>query len=179
MRLVAEHQARVHWVVFGCSPERKEEAQRSAAAFLEGATEAHVAVHAFRDAFFPYVAEQIKEVFESLKLISPDLIFTHTGRDLHQDHRVVNQLTWNTFRDHLILEYEIPKYDGDLRSPNVFVGLEPAIVERKIDYLVKFFQTQRSKRWFDEETFRGLMRLRGVESGMRYAEGFYGRKVVL
>jgi LmbE family N-acetylglucosaminyl deacetylase len=179
LRFLAERIAVVHWVVLGCSGERSIEAQRSAESLLAGAKQKQVEIHRFRDGFFPYVGLEIKEAFEKLKdQVSPDLIFTHTRADLHQDHRLVNELTWNTFREHLILEYEIPKYDGDLGLPNLFVALDVGLVEKKIRHLLDFFATQRDKRWFDEETFRGLLRLRGVEAGVHYAEAFYARKVV-
>jgi LmbE family N-acetylglucosaminyl deacetylase len=177
LRLLAEHDAAVRWVVLGCSGERLKEAQLSAESLLVGAEQVQIEIHRFRDGFFPYVGGEIKEAFEKLKgQVSPDLILTHTRGDLHQDHRLVNELTWNTFRDHLILEYEIPKYDGDLGLPNLFVALDESLVEKKIRHLLDFFATQRDKRWFDEETFRGLLRLRGVEAGVHYAEAFYARK---
>lgn len=180
LRLLTERDVVVRWVVFGCCGERATEARCSAESFLAGARKCQIDLHGFRDAFFPYVGGEIKDVFEGLKReVSPDVVFTHTRHDLHQDHRIVNQLTWNTFRDHLILEYEIPKYDGDLGSPNLFVDLDTGTAERKIQHLLRFFETQRDKRWFDEETFRGLLRLRGLEAGTRYAEGFYSRKCVL
>jgi LmbE family N-acetylglucosaminyl deacetylase len=125
---------------------------------------------------------QIKEAFEALKArISPDLIFTHYRHDLHQDHRLIAELTWNTFRDHLVLEYEIPKYDGDLGVPNLFVPLDEALCRRKIDTLMTNFASQRDKRWFSEDLFRSLLRLRGMEcnSPSTYAEAFYGRKLVV
>ena len=178
LRLLAEHDTAVRWVVLGCSGERLKEAQLSAESLLVGAKQKQVEIHGFRDGYFPYVGREIKEAFEKLKSqVSPDLIFTHTRADLHQDHRLVSELTWNTFRDHLILEYEIPKYDGDLGLPNMFVALDESLVEKKIRHLLDFFATQRDKRWFDEETFRGLLRLRGVEAGVHYAEAFYARKV--
>jgi LmbE family N-acetylglucosaminyl deacetylase len=180
MRMLAERALAVRWIVFGCSVVRAEEARQSAQALLGQARESRVDVHDFRDAFFPHQAAEIKEIFELVKSeMTPDVIFTHTRHDLHQDHRVINQLTWNTFRDHLILEYEVPKYDGDLVSPNVFVDVEPEFADRKIAHLVRYFETQRDKRWFDEETFRGLLRLRGIEAGVRYAEGFHCRKLLV
>ena len=180
MRMLGERSLAVRWIVFGCSAVRAEEARQSADALLAQARERRVDVHGFRDAFFPHQAAEIKEVFELIKNeMTPDIIFTHTRHDLHQDHRVVNQFTWNTFRDHLILEYEVPKYDGDLISPNVFVDVEPEIADRKIAHLTRHFETQRDKRWFDEETFRGLLRLRGMEAGVRYAEGFHCRKLLV
>ena len=180
LRLLAEQEAVVRWVVLGCSGQRSEEARKSAESMLDAAREKQVNLHEFRDGFFPYLGGEIKEAFEELKgQVTPDLIFTHTRKDLHQDHRLLNELTWNTFRNHLILEYEIPKYDGDLGSPNLFVPLDDAVVEKKIRHLMQHFASQRDKRWFDEETFRGLLRVRGVEAGERYAEAFYCRKIIL
>jgi LmbE family N-acetylglucosaminyl deacetylase len=138
-------------------------------------------VKTFRDGFFPYVGGDIKTYFEELKgIVSPDLVFTHYRGDRHQDHRVVSDLTWNTFRDHLILEYEIPKWDGDLGAPNCYVPLDEATCRRKTEHLVAAFPSQAGKRWFTADTFQGLMRLRGIESGAPegYAEGFYAHKVV-
>ena len=113
--------------------------------------------------------------------VSPDLILTHWHGDAHQDHRLVSELTWNTFRDHLVIEYEIPKYDGDLGRPNVFVPLERPVCEEKLNLLFAAFESQRAKRWFDRDTFLGLMRLRGMESNSPsgYAEGFHARKLVV
>jgi LmbE family N-acetylglucosaminyl deacetylase len=130
----------------------------------------------------PFVGNKVKAVFEDLKgKVSPDLIFTHNRRDAHQDHRLLSELTWNTFRDNLILEYEIPKYDGDLGQPNVFVPLEDAICKKKVRYLMDTFHSQQSKRWFQGSTFLSLMRLRGMECNAPsgYAEAFYSRKIVL
>lgn len=180
MRFLDEQEVIVHWVVFGCSAQRGEEARCSAESLLEKAVKQEIEIRGFRDSFFPYRGDQVKESFEELKKrFSPDLIFTHTRSDLHQDHRVINELTWNTFRDHLILEYEIPKYDADLGSPNVFIRLNEEVCRRKVEHILRFFQTQKRKHWFDEETFRGLMRLRGVEAGIRYAEAFYCRKMLI
>jgi LmbE family N-acetylglucosaminyl deacetylase len=172
----------VTWVVFGAAGVREAEARASAGAFLEDAQASRVEVFGFRDGFFPYIGGEVKEAFEGLKAsVAPDVILTHRRDDLHQDHRTVAELTYNTFRDHLVLEYEIVKYDGDLSSPNVFVPLEGAVLERKIELLMQHFGSQRGKHWFDAETFRGLARIRGLESASptRYAEGFYGRKVLL
>jgi len=172
----------VWWAVLSARDARAEEVHRSAEAFLEGAADRRIIVREFRDGFFPYEGGPIKDFVEDLKQqISPDLIFTHNRRDLHQDHRVTSELTWNTFRDHLILEYEVPKYDGDFGSPNVFVHLSEAISNRKVENLLAFFQTQRDRRWFTDDLFLSTMRIRGMESNSptRYAEGFYGRKVVL
>jgi LmbE family N-acetylglucosaminyl deacetylase len=174
----------VTWVVLGASvPQREVEARASAAALLAGAErEPEIVVESFRDGFFPYLGTAVKEFFEELKgRVSPQLVLTHVGRDRHQDHRLISELTWNTFRDHLILEYEVPKYDGDLRSPNLFVPLTEAVLERKVAILLEHFPSQRDKHWFDGELFRGLARLRGAESNSPtgYAEGFRVRKLVL
>lgn len=179
--LAARPGTRVHWVVFSAAGRRADEARRSATRFLRGAGAAHVELHAFRDGFFPHEGVALKEAFEALKPVAPDLIFTHHDTDRHQDHRAVCELTWNTFRDHQILEYEIPKYDGDLGSPTVFVPLPPRIRRRKVTLLLDSFPSQRRKRWFSASTFEGLMRIRGIESAAPegYAEGFYARKVTL
>jgi LmbE family N-acetylglucosaminyl deacetylase len=172
----------VHWCVLSGGGIRDEEANRSAADFLAKAAKAQVEVMSFRDGFFPEQGEVIKQWFESLKLrVEPDLILTHRRDDAHQDHRKVCQLTWNTFRDHQILEYEIPKWDGDIGQPNVYVPVSAAALKRKIELLIAHFGSQRSKRWFDDETFRGLARIRGMEccAPERYAEAFLGRKLAL
>jgi LmbE family N-acetylglucosaminyl deacetylase len=170
----------IDWVVFSSPPKREKEARRSAALFLEGARRQRVTVKHFKDGFFPYDAK-VKRVFESLKPVSPDIVLTHYRNDRHQDHRVLSDLTWNTFRDHLILEYEIPKFDGDLGTPNCFVPLDKGTCARKVKFLHDAFGTQRDKHWFTAETFMGLMRLRGMEcrSHPGYAEAFYVRKAVL
>ena len=172
----------IDWVVLAAAGARGEEAAASAEAFLAGAGAARVELHAFRDGFLPYVGGEVKDVFEALKTrVDPQLVLTHAGYDFHQDHRLVSELTWNTFRDHLILEYEIPKVDGDLGRPNLFVPLAADVVEQKLALLERHFQSQAGKHWFDRETFLGLMRLRGMESvsGSRFAEGFTCRKSVL
>lgn len=182
LRLLADHPgSTVRWVVMAAADERAAEARASAQELLEGADGGEVVLHGFRDGFLPYTGPAVKEAFEALKDFEPDLVLTHQRGDLHQDHRLVCELTWNTFRRHLILEYEIPKYDGDLGSPNVFVPLDESTCERKIEHLLRHFGSQRGKGWFTEDVFLGLMRLRGMESGSgsRYAEGFYGRKLVL
>jgi LmbE family N-acetylglucosaminyl deacetylase len=149
---------------------------------LNGIPNQRIVVDDFRDAFFPAQGEAIKGVFEKLKKkVQPDLVFTHHRDDRHQDHRVLSDLAWNTFRDHVILEYEIPKYDGDLGSPNFYVKLDEDTCHRKTEQLNTFFQTQSNKHWFSSDTFLSLMRLRGMEcaSTSKYAEAFYCRKVVL
>jgi LmbE family N-acetylglucosaminyl deacetylase len=172
----------VDWLVLAASAERAEEARASAADFLAAAAVSRVEVHGFRDGFLPYVGGEVKELFEDLKgRVDPQLVFTHTRHDLHQDHRLVCELTWNTFRDHVILEYEIPKVDGDLGTPNVFVPLTETIVEDKLTLLERHFPSQAHRHWFDRETFAGLMRLRGLEAvaSGRFAEAFTCRKLVL
>lgn len=183
LRLLAEDEKiDVTWVVLASNADREREARNSAAQFLGRADKKDVIVKSFRDGFFPFDGAQIKNYFEEgIKPISPDLIFTHNRNDAHQDHRLVAELTWNTFRNHLILEYEIPKYDGDVGQPNFFVPLDREICENKIRYLMEAFETQRSKLWFGRETFLGLMRLRGMEcvAPSGYAEAFYCRKIVV
>lgn len=183
LRLIAARPAvAVHWVVLSSTALRAAEAHRSAAAFLAGAAASEVAVESFREGYFPWVGGEIKEYFEHLKTaFEPDVIFTHMRDDRHQDHRAISDLTWNTFRGHLILEYEVPKYDGDLGAPNLFVPLNEAIARRKVDLLGEHFPSQRTRHWFDDATFLGLMRVRGMESGgaERFAEAFYCRKLIL
>jgi len=173
----------VHWCVLGAAEKsREQEARASAADFLPGVASAQVEVMGFRDGFFPEQGDAIKSWFESLKQrANPDLILTHRRGDAHQDHRQVCRLTWNTFRDHCILEYEIPKWDGDLGQPNLYVPVSEKALHRKVDLLLSHFGTQRSKHWFDRETFLGLARLRGMECRApdRYAEAFYARKLSL
>jgi len=172
----------VHWCVLSGGGVREVEAKRSAADFLANAGTAQVELMSFRDGFFPEQGEAIKQWFEDLKQrVEPDLILTHRGDDAHQDHRQVSRLTWNTFRDHQILEYEIPKWDGDIGQPNVYVAISAQALQRKIELLIAHFGSQRSKQWFDDETFRGLARIRGMEcrAPERYAEAFFGRKLAL
>lgn len=172
----------IHWVVLTSEGSRRQEAEASAARFTRNAARAQVHLHGLRDGFLPYSGGEVKEVFESLKgIVSPDLIFTHWQGDAHQDHRLLSELTWNTWRDHCILEYEIPKYDGDMGTPNFFVPLDESACETKIEYLMQFFGSQRNRRWFEPATFRALMRLRGMEcnSASGYAEAFYCRKMAL
>lgn len=183
LHLIANsNQIEFYWLVLCSNAERAQEARQSANAFLKGANKTTVVMKSFRDGFLPYTGAPVKECFEELKkLFSPDLIFTHFRHDLHQDHRLVCELTWNTFRDHVILEYEIPKYDADLHQPNFFVPLSDAIRRKKVQRLMRYFGTQQNKHWFSEDLFNGLMRLRGMEcaSKTRYAEAFYCRKLAL
>ena len=175
-------QLEVHWCVLSATGPRADEARESAAAFLAGARQATVELGSFRDGFFPYQGAEIKAWLDNLKAkVDPDLILTHRANDAHQDHREVRQLTWNLFRDHLILEYEIPKWDGDLGQPNVYMPLKRDVLERKLDLLQSHFGTQRSKDWYDADVFRGLARLRGMECRApdRSAEAFVLHKAVL
>jgi LmbE family N-acetylglucosaminyl deacetylase len=174
--------ASVDWIVLSSDKARAAEARRAAKLFLAGARESRVTIKGFRNGFFPTKAAEIKEFFEQIKSsCSPDVIFTHYRDDLHQDHRIVGELTWNTFRDHLILEYEIPKYDGGLGSPNVFVPLTRASRDRKIEIVMKTFASQRSKAWFSADTFDALLRLRGIECNAPHgiAEAYYARKIAI
>ena len=170
----------VTWVVFSATGDRAVEAQESAEEYLRDIPNKQIILKEFKDGYFPSNVASIKDIFEDLKKsLSPDVIFTHYRNDLHQDHRQLNELTWNTWRDHTILEYEIPKYDGDLGNPNFFVALDKTYCDRKTQLLMRYFQTQTNKYWFSPETFIALMRLRGVEcrSPGGFAEAFYNRKV--
>lgn len=182
LRLCAEYpQCEIHWVVLSGDGGRHAEAKGSAEA-LAGERLGRLVLRNFRDGFMPYAGAEIKEFFEAeLKSIAPDLIFTHQRNDLHQDHRLVSELSLNTFRNHLILEYEIPKYDGDLGQPAVYIPLDNGEHDRKVQILMENFASQRSKRWFDERTFLALMRLRGMECNAPagYAEAFYARKIAI
>lgn len=171
-----------HWVVFSGDSVRLAEAQRAASLFTGSSSLVGPFVKAFPDGFMPVVSGEVKAFFEELKqTVSPDIIFTHNRKDAHQDHRLIAELTWNTFRDHLILEYEIPKYDGDLGQPGLFVALQSELCKKKVRYIMDSFQSQHCKRWFQEDTFLSLMRLRGMECNAPsgYAEAFYCRKLVL
>ena len=179
LKLTRDHGGlNIWWVVFSAEGIRSREARSSARAFLTEAARAKVVVKQFRGSFFPTEAGRIKEYFEKIKTaFDPDLVFTHYREDRHQDHRIVSDLAWNTFRSHLILEYEIPKYDGDLGIPNFFVRLDDDLCRKKVECLCRFFQTQTNKQWFAEESFLSLMRLRGIEcaSPTKYAEAFFCR----
>jgi len=180
LRLVERRGLEVRWVVFSSTPERAVEARASAADFLQG-VQATVTVHDHRDGYFPWAGAAIKEQFEAIKReFVPDLIFTHYRHDLHQDHRLVSELTWNTWRNHFILEYEIPKFDGDFGSPNFFSALPAATLEHKISLVLRHFPTQAGKRWFTADLFRAVARIRGMECAAdeTFAEAFYCRKAV-
>ena len=182
LRLLEENPAtEIYWVVFGAYGQRRTEALESANLFLANARRKEIVIKEFRDGYFPYVGAEIKDFFEELKRkYLPDLILTHYREDLHQDHRLVSELTWNTFRNHLILEYEIIKYDGDLGTPNFFVSLTESIARKKIQTILECFRSQNDKGWFTEDAFSSILRLRGVESNAsdKYAEAFYSRKMV-
>ena len=172
---------RFHWVVFSALGPRREEASKAVELFTAGC-EKEIVLKDYRDGFLPYIGSGVKDFFEEIKSrVNPDIIFTHWHGDAHQDHRLLSELTWNTFRDHLILEYEVPKYDGDMGRPNLYVPLAAPLYDQKVESLFEAFQSQRAKRWFDRETFLGLMRIRGMESNSPsgYAEAFYCRKLVL
>ncbi len=184
LRLLEEYpKTQVTWVVFGAgNPLRAAEATTSARIFLRNAGGRDIIVKGFRDGYLPYTGVEVKDFFEVLKgKASPDLILTHYRSDLHQDHRLVCDLTWNTWRDHLIWEYEVPKYDGDLGTPNLYVNLSRQICRRKVGNIMRCFATQRSKRWFSRDLFEGLLRLRGIEAAgpLPFAEAFYARKILL
>jgi LmbE family N-acetylglucosaminyl deacetylase len=170
------------WVVFSAEGRRADEARSSARTFLNGTAKPRIVIKNFRTSFFPFQGAKIKDFFERLKAtVQPDLVLTHYREDRHQDHRVLSDLAWNTFRNHLILEYEIPKYDGDLGQPNVFVPLEQKVRDLKVQNILQHFGTQKNRHWFTRETFFALLRLRGMEcaSPTNYAEAFYCRKITL
>jgi LmbE family N-acetylglucosaminyl deacetylase len=170
-----------HWVVLSACGSRGQEAAQSVELFTAGC-EREVVLKEYRDGFLPYNGAKMKDFFEEMKgQINPHLIFTHWQSDAHQDHRLVSELTWNTFRNHLIFEYEVPKYDGDMGRPNVFVPLAEPFPEQKVNWLLEVFKSQCIKPWFDRELFMGLMRVRGMESNSAsgYAEAFHCRKLVM
>lgn len=175
-------QVEVTWVVLSAIGPRADEARRSATALLRTASRKTLVLRNFKDGYLPAQFEAAKALFEELKASeAPDVILTHRLEDRHQDHRQVAELTWQTWRDHLILEYEIPKYEGDLGQPNLFVPLSARIAQRKVAHLMRHFGSQRSRSWFDPKTFLGLMQLRGIEcrASSGYAEALHVRKAVL
>jgi LmbE family N-acetylglucosaminyl deacetylase len=183
LRLIRENPGlEIRWAVFcGADERRNREARESAARYLENAKPSHVDVFTFRDAFMPFDGVRVKEAFESLKnSFEPDLVFTHFRDDRHQDHRLLSDLAWNTWRDHQILEYEILKYDGDLGRPNVFAPIPEDLCKRKIELLMTSFPTQAQRQWFSEDTFWAMLRIRGVEcnSPTKFAEAFHCRKMI-
>ncbi|HMK39438.1 MAG TPA: PIG-L deacetylase family protein [Bacteroidota bacterium] len=183
LELAKTHPAlEIRWVVFGSNPTRAAEAKACSALFLRDVPNRKVEIRGHRDGFFPAEWVQIKEYFEEIKrAFEPDVVFTHYREDRHQDHRVMSDLAWNTFRNHMVLEYEVPKYDGDLGVPNFFVPLSEESSRAKVKYILDSFHSQSTKHWLTEDTLEALMRLRGIESGgaSRHAEAFYCRKVLL
>ena len=172
----------IRWVVFSSTDERKREGEASAKRFLEGAAKAEIVIERFRENYFPYIAEDVKAFMADLgRNFAPDLVLTHHREDLHQDHRLLAELTWNTFRDQLILAYEIPKWDGDLGAPNMFSAIPSELAAKKIEIMMSCFESQQGRDWFSEDLFRSMMRIRGMEcrSPSGLAEGFYGRKTLL
>lgn len=180
----------VHWHVFSGSEQRVKEAKNSAQAYFqqleaaaaESGNRFSISVHSFRDAHFPTQLSEIKQKMQEIhKTHNPDVVFTHQIADRHQDHQTLGEVTWQTFRNHLILEYEIPKFEGDLVHPNVYVPLSNEVCQRKIELLDTCFPSQKEKPWYDEETFRSLLRIRGLEchSESRYAEAFTVRKMTI
>ena len=181
LELIAEHpRVRITWVVFSGDVRRQREARRSARRFLRNAGTARIVTRQHRDGFFPAESTAIKEFFEELKgTCAPDIVFTHYRHDRHQDHRTISDLTWNTFRNHLVLEYEIPKYDGDLGTPNLFVPVSRRLARRKVNAICSEFKSQVGQHWFTPDLFFGLMRVRGIECCAEFAEAFHARKVAL
>lgn len=181
LRLVAENpEIEVCWVVLcGEDPKRAEEARKSAAAFTAGAKNLRLDIHRFKDSFLPSQRDDVKRAFESLKQeFTPDLVITHWEGDRHQDHRIASELTWNTWRNHAILEYEILKWDGDLGRPSIFFGLSQEASQHKVNMIVEYFVSQHEQHWFSRETLIALMRIRGVECKAEFAEAFYARKLL-
>ncbi|HVY36596.1 MAG TPA: PIG-L family deacetylase [Polyangia bacterium] len=183
LRLLAERPgSTVRWVAFASNPAREVEARAGAAAFLEKAADRQVVIHKFRDGYLPFQGAEVKDAFEAAKAdFRPDVVLTHHRHDRHQDHRMVAELTWNTYRDHAILEYEIPKYEGDLGTPNLYLPLTEAVARRKIDLIVRSYPSQAGKRWFRPETFEAVLRLRGIECNAPdgFAEAFHATKLVI
>ncbi len=183
MKLLSENNnVDVNWIVFSAEGKRAKEAGESAEKFLAGARKKKVIVKKFKDGFFPYIGGEIKALFEELKThVTPDIIFSHYRHDLHQDHRLISELTWNTYRDHLILEYEVLKYDGDIGSPNFFVHLDETTCKKKVEIIRDSFRSQQQRAWFSPDAFYSILRLRGIESRApdKYAEAFYCRKASL
>lgn len=172
----------IKWIVFASNEQRKKEAINSAEAFLKDIPNKEIVVLNYRDAFLSASVFEIKEYFETIKKdFNPDLVFTHYRDDRHQDHKLLSDLAWNTFRSHLIFEYEIPKYDGDLGIPNCFFHIDSDLTNKKVDIILNSFISQQNKHWFDKETFLSLMRIRGMESASttKYAEAFHVRKLIM
>ncbi len=183
LRLFEEYDIQeVNWIVFSSNETRLREANDSAEHYLSSINKKSIEIKGFKNGHFPFIGSDIKDYFETLKTYTfPDIIFTHYLHDAHQDHKLISQLTWNTFRNHLIFEYEIPKYDGDIGNPNIFIPVSTAQKDKKIQNILRYFVSQNTRQWFTQSTFEGLMRIRGLESNAYdgYAEAFYARKIVL
>jgi LmbE family N-acetylglucosaminyl deacetylase len=181
LKLTSNFDTEVIWIVFSGTDERKNEALISADKFLKNSDKKTVVIKEYKESFFPYQGDMIKKYFYEIQKHDPDLIFTHFNGDSHQDHKIISELTWNTFRNNTILEYEIPKYDGDLSNPNLFITLDKKLCKEKIDNICNIFKTQQNKHWFDEQTFWSYLTIRGIESksSTRFAEGFFARKIVM
>jgi LmbE family N-acetylglucosaminyl deacetylase len=179
LRLIKEHMIEeIKWIVFTSNPVRADEAKKSAEAFLGNVGQKEIEIMSFRDGFLFNSAAEVKMAFEEIKKeFEPDVVFTHHDRDMHQDHSLLSRFTWNTFRSHLILEYEIPKYDGDLGAPNFFVKLGKEHIDQKTANLLEHYKSQAGKHWFDRELFSGLARIRGMECAHGFAEAFYVKKI--
>jgi len=171
----------VKWIVFSALNDRKTEAVQSAKNFLNNVKKQNVIIKDYKENYFPFIGDKIKDYYDEIKYnFNPDIIFTHYKNDAHQDHKIISDITWNTFRNHMILEYEIPKYDGDFGSPNLFIKLPENVCQKKINYIMNNFKTQKRKNWFTDDTFWALLRLRGMEakSPSKYAEAFYCKKII-
>lgn len=181
LRLVRENPGvQIHWLVIcGAEANRAEEARQSAELFTSGAAKVEINIHKYEDAFLPWQGAELKQLFEQLKTsVSPDLILTHCESDRHQDHRLLSELTWNTWRDHQIFEYEIMKWDGDLGRPGTFVALDDALAQQKVQDVYASFPSQHNKSWFRQDKLLALMKIRGVECNSEFAEAFHTRKLV-
>jgi len=181
LKLLKRNQnAHIRWIVFSANNIRAKEAQESSSFFIKKAKSKQIYIHNFKESYFPFIGAKIKDCFEKIrKEFDPDIIYTHSRYDKHQDHKLISNLTWNTFRDHLVLEYEIPKYDGDLKNPNFYVYLDKQIVNKKVKLIYETFKSQTKKYWFSKDTFKGLMRIRGLESNSPsgYSEAFHCHKI--
>lgn len=181
LKIIQEYKVKhVKWVVFSSTPDREREARTCAEHFLREVSSKEIIIKDFKDGLLPQMTIEVKSLLEEIKAtFNPDIVFTHYQHDHHQDHRLLSQLAWNTFRNHLILEYEIPKYDGDLGNPSIFSEIDDPIAEKKVNALMEYYATQRKKHWFEKDTFYSIMRIRGMQAVCKFAEGFYSRKAKL
>lgn len=181
-RLVADTPSlSIRWLVASATPERRREAEKASSRLVGSVSDCTLDIGDLRDGFLPFLGPAPKEWLIRHAGFEPDIVICPRGEDLHQDHRLVGQLAWQVFRSSLIFEYEIPKYEGDLGRPNVYVVLDRATAERKVATILEAFPSQRSRRWFEPETFWALLRLRGIEaaSPTGFAEAFHASKIVL